>query len=147
MQVVNLPITMLDSELEPPRFAHQGDAGLDLRSAIDIVIEPGCRALVPTGVAVAIPEAHAGLVVPRSGLAAKHGISIVNAPGLIDSGYRGEIKVILINTDASEAFSIQRGDRIAQLVVIAVPPIELAYVDELSSSQRGAQGFGSSGVS
>ncbi len=147
MQVVNLPITMLDSELEAPRFAHQDDAGLDLRSAIDIVIEPGCRALVPTGVAVAIPEAHAGLVVPRSGLAAKHGISIVNAPGLIDSGYRGEIKVILINTDTSEAFSIQRGDRIAQLVVIAVPPIELAYVDELSSSQRGTQGFGSSGVS
>lgn len=137
---------MLDQNIEPPGYANYGDAGLDLRSAVDIELSPGHRALIPCGFAIEIPEGHAGLVIPRSGLAIKHGISIVNAPGLIDSGYRGEIKVVLINTDAEHTFNIKRGDRIAQLLIVPYPSIKLNLVDDLSDSARGEGGFGSSGV-
>ena len=140
-----LPLQKLDQTLETPSYAHVGDAGLDLRSSIDCTLKPGERMLVPCGIAVAIPSGYAGLVIPRSGLAINHGLSIVNAPGLIDSGYRGEIKAILINTDQQNDFQIQRGDRIAQLVIIQVPEIQIKYVDSLDASQRGEGGFGSSG--
>ena len=144
---LKLEIKQLDHDMPAIAYAHEGDAGLDLRSTIDVVISAGGRAVVPCGIAVAIPHGYAGLVIPRSGLAAKHGISVVNAPGLIDSGYRGEIKVILHNTDQSSEFAINRADRIAQLVIVEVPQVRLAYVNELSSTQRGEGGFGSSGVS
>lgn len=127
-------------------YAKPGDAGLDLRSAVDTLIQPGERCLVPCGIKAAIPEGYAGLVVPRSGLAAKHGISIVNAPGLIDSGYRGEIQAILLNTDKSEPFDISQGDRIAQLVIIEVPKVTVVEVDQLDITSRGEDGFGSSGI-
>ncbi len=127
-----------------PSRAYPGDAGLDLSSCERVVLAPGERALVPTGLAVAIPEGHAGLVQPRSGLAARHGISIVNTPGLVDSGYRGELLVNLVNTDPHEPFVVEPGMRIAQLVVIAVPEVETVEVDELSESERGVRGFGSS---
>lgn len=143
---MDIRIKMLDQNIEPPSYANYGDAGLDLRSAVDIELSPGCRALIPCGFAIEIPEGHAGLVIPRSGLAIKHGISIVNAPGLIDSGYRGEIKVVLINTDAEHTFNIKRGDRIAQLLIVPYPSIKLNLVDDLSDSARGEGGFGSSGV-
>lgn len=129
-----------------PSYAKQGDAGLDLRSRIDIQIAPGHRALIPTGVAVAIPEGYAGFVQPRSGLALKKGLTIVNTPGLIDSGYRGELGVIALNTDLEETININKGDRIAQLVILAVPTVELVIVEELDSTDRGETGFGSSGV-
>lgn len=144
-QCIKMPIKILDSGIPAPRYAKPGDAGLDLRSAVDAVVEPGQRQLIPTGVAVAIPEGYAGFVQPRSGLALKHGITIVNTPGLIDSGYRGELGVILLNTDSAEPFFINRGDRIAQLVVQAVPEVELVEVDELDETDRGGTGFGSSG--
>ena len=118
--------------------------GMDLSSCERIELAPGERALVPTGLAVAIPDGHAGFVQPRSGLAAKHGITIVNTPGLIDSGYRGELQVALLNTDARESFVVEEGMRIAQLVVLALPEIELVEVDELPDSERGVRGFGSS---
>lgn len=137
---------MLDDALEPPAYAHPGDAGLDLRSAIDGQLRPHERMTVPCGFALALPEGYAGLVVPRSGLAARRGISIVNAPGLIDAGYRGEIKVVLVNHDNDETFSFSRGDRIAQLVIIALPAITLHNTDTLPDSARGDRGFGSSGV-
>ena len=137
----------IDHDLQAPAYAHAGDAGLDLRSAEDFILPPGERRLVPCGVKLAIPEGYAGLVIPRSGLAYKHGISVVNAPGLIDSGYRGEIMVILINQDASNKFVVNRGDRIAQLMLVAVPTVELIQVEELDESDRGIGGFGSSGVS
>ncbi|MBR5259933.1 MAG: dUTP diphosphatase [Eggerthellaceae bacterium] len=146
MNNLNVHIKMLDCDMEVPAYAHEGDAGLDLRSTIDFSLKPGERKLIPCGFAIAIPEGYAGLVIPRSGLAAKHGISIVNAPGLIDSGYRGEIKVILINTDAECAFEAKRGDRIAQLMITAVPTVELHVSDELTDSDRGIGGFGSSGI-
>ena len=130
-----------------PAYAYVGDAGLDLRSAEDAVLKPFERKLVSCGIAIAIPEGHAGFVLPRSGLAAKHGISIVNAPGLIDSNYRGEIKAILVNLDAHEEFEISHGDRIAQLVIMPYPAVELKEVEELDQTVRGAGGFGSSGVS
>lgn len=140
-------IQLLDETLEAPSYAHPGDAGLDLRAAEDGVLEPFERALVSCGFAVAIPEGFAGLVIPRSGLAAKHGISIVNAPGLVDSGYRGEIKVVLVNLDPHESFSFKKGDRIAQMMIVATPTITLHNIQELPSSDRGTQGFGSSGIS
>jgi dUTP pyrophosphatase len=129
-----------------PERAHEHDAGYDLRAAEDARLEPGERTSVGTGVAVAIPEGHAGLVLPRSGLAAKHGIALTNAPGLIDSGYRGEIRVLLLNTDRDEAFEIAAGDRIAQLVVVRVEPIEFEEAAELDDTSRAAAGFGSTGV-
>jgi dUTP pyrophosphatase len=128
-----------------PARAYPGDAGLDLVACERHEIGPGERALVGTGIAVAIPEGHAGLVTPRSGLAAKNGVTIVNAPGLVDSGYRGELRVILHNTDRREPLVVEPGMRIAQLVVVAVPEAVLREVDELPASERGASGFGSSG--
>ena len=130
-----------------PRHAYAGDAGLDLSACERVVLEPGGRALVPTGVAVAIPTGYAGYVQPRSGLAIEHGITIVNTPGLVDSGYRGELRVILLNTDREHAFTIEPGTRIAQLVVLPVPPVELRLVDDLPDSERGERGFGSSTAS
>jgi len=130
-----------------PRHAYAGDAGLDLSACERVVLEPGGRALVPTGVAVAIPTGYAGYVQPRSGLAIEHGITIVNTPGLVDSGYRGELRVILLNTDREHAFTIEPGTRIAQLVVLPVPPVELRLVDDLPESERGERGFGSSTAS
>ena len=127
-----------------PAQAYAGDAGLDLAACEAVQIAPGERALVPTGLAVAIPPGHAGFVQPRSGLAAEHGITVLNTPGLIDSGYRGEVRVILQNTDASRTFSVEPGMRIAQLVVVPLAEIEVAEVDELPASARGVRGFGSS---
>jgi dUTP pyrophosphatase len=127
-----------------PARAYSGDAGLDLSACEQVVLGPGERALVPTGLAVAIPEGYAGYVQPRSGLAAKHGITIVNTPGLVDSGYRGELLVNLLNTDPGEEFTIEPGMRIAQLVVLEIPHVELVEVDELPDSERGVRGFGSS---
>jgi dUTP pyrophosphatase len=127
-----------------PRQAYAGDAGLDLSACERVVLEPGERALVSTGVAVAIPAGYAGYVQPRSGLAIEHGITIVNTPGLVDSGYRGELRVIVLNTDRANPFAIEPGMRIAQLVILPVPPVELRVVDELPESERGERGFGSS---
>lgn len=128
-----------------PTIAHPGDAGMDLRSVDELTLAPGARARVDTGLRIALPEGCAGLVVPRSGLAAHHGISVVNAPGLIDAGYRGRINVLLLNTDQREPFSIEVGDRIAQLVVVRVAAPTTVAVDELEDTVRGAGGFGSSG--
>jgi dUTP pyrophosphatase len=126
-----------------PGRAYAGDAGLDLSACERLELGPGERALVPTGLAVAIPDGYAGFVQPRSGLAAKHGISIVNTPGLVDSGYRGELKVALLNTDRREAFVVLPGMRIAQLVIVPVPEVDPIEVDELPESERGVRGFGS----
>ncbi|MCK6065372.1 MULTISPECIES: dUTP diphosphatase [Microbacterium] len=130
-----------------PVYAHPGDAGADLTAAEAVRLEPGERALVGTGVRIALPDGHVAFVVPRSGLAAKHGITIVNAPGTVDAGYRGEIKVSLLNTDAREAFDVAVGDRIAQLIVMPVPPVRFLPVDTLPDSSRGEGGFGSTGYS
>jgi len=127
-----------------PARAYRGDAGLDLAACERVELGPGERALVPTGLAVAIPEGYAGYVQPRSGLAARHGISIVNTPGLVDSGYRGELKINLLNTDRREAFVVEPGMRVAQLVILPLPEVELVEVDELPESERGVRGFGSS---
>ena len=143
---IQVKIKRLDQELPLPRDANPGDAGLDLYSAVDVVIEPMRRVMIPTGVAIALPEGYAGFVQPRSGLAAKKGLSIVNTPGLVDSGYRGELKVIAINTDADEPITIARGERVAQLVVQRVPAVELVEVDELDATERGESGFGSTGL-
>ena len=140
-----LKLKKLDSGLPTPKYANPGDAGLDMYSTEDIVLNPGERALISTGIAVAIPLGYAGFVQPRSGLAAKQGFSIVNTPGLIDSGYRGEIKVIGLNTDNSNAIEIKRGDRVAQLVIQEVPYVNLIEVEELDETERSAGGFGSSG--
>jgi dUTP pyrophosphatase len=129
-----------------PGRAYDGDAGLDLASCDRVVLAPGERASVGTGLAVAIPEGYAGFVQPRSGLAAKHGITIVNAPGLVDSGYRGEVMVVLLNTDRDDPFEVEPGMRIAQLVLMEVPEVRTKVVDELPGSERGARGHGSSGV-
>jgi dUTP pyrophosphatase len=142
--VIELPIRRLREDAVVPGRAYAGDAGLDLASCEHVELAPGERATVGTGLAVAIPEGCAGFVQPRSGLAAKHGITIVNAPGLIDSGYRGELKVTLLNTDAHEPFVVEVGMRIAQLVVLEVPSVEPIEVDELPDSERGVRGFGSS---
>lgn len=139
-------IQRLDKDLPLPQYAKPGDAGLDIYSSIDSVIKPGERALIPTGIAIALPDGFVALAHPRSGLAAKHGISIVNAPGTIDAGYRGEIKIILINTDLSESFEIKRGDRIAQLVFQKFESADLIEVAQLPDSERGAGGFGSTGL-
>jgi dUTP pyrophosphatase len=141
---MNLRFRRLADGARAPARAHDGDAGLDLHAAESVVIGPGERASVGTGVAVAIPEGHAGLVVPRSGLAARSGISLVNTPGLIDSGYRGELRVLLLNTDREQPFSVEPGDRIAQLVVVAVASPEPIEAD-LDETVRGAGGFGSTG--
>ena len=146
MQAISVPVKKLDESLETPAYAYSGDAGLDLRSAEETVLKPFERKAVSCGIALAIPSGYAGFVMPRSGLAAKHGISIVNSPGLIDSNYRGEIKVLLINLDAHDDFAIAKGDRIAQLVISAVPPVSLCEVDSLDETSRGECGFGSSGV-
>ncbi len=143
---MRLPITRLDRELPLPRYAHDGDAGLDLFSAEDVVLKPFARSLIPTGIAVAIPEGYAGFVQPRSGLAIKQGLSLVNTPGLIDSHYRGEIKIIAINLDPDSDISLKRGDKIAQLVIQPVARVQLLEVDELDSTARGEGGFGSTGV-
>ena len=142
--MIELQIQRLRTDAVLPERAYHGDAGLDLAACERVELAPGERAVVGTGLAVAIPEGHAGFVQPRSGLADRHGISIVNSPGLIDSGYRGELKVILINTDTSHAFIVEPGMRIAQLVLLAVPPVELRVVDQLPASERGERGFGSS---
>ena len=132
--------------MEAPCYARPGDAGLDVRAAVDGCLQPFERMTVPCGFALAIPEGYAGLVMPRSGLAARHGVSLVNAPGLIDSGYRGEIKVVLVNLDPREPFTFHRGDRIAQLMIVAAPLVTLHNTDKLPESDRGERGFGSSGV-
>lgn len=137
-------LKLLDPDLPVPGHARPGDAGVDLHARQAVALAAGEWATVPTGIAVAIPEGHAGLVVPRSGLAARHGIGVVNGPGLIDSGYRGEVAVILVN-HGSESVTLERGDRIAQLVVVPVATQEMVVVDELPSSERGAGGFGSTG--
>jgi dUTP pyrophosphatase len=142
--MMELPITRLRPEAVLPERAYSGDAGLDLAACEHVVLAPGERATIGTGLAVAIPEGHAGFVQPRSGLASRHGIAIVNAPGLVDSGYRGELRVVLLNTDRAEPFTVEPGMRIAQLVVLRVPELELLEVDELPSSERGVRGFGSS---
>ena len=144
--LVRLPVKRLDSTIELPSYAYEGDAGLDLRSSEDVTLKPFERRLVSTGLAIAIPEGYAGFVQPRSGMALKHGLSMANTPGLIDSHYRGELKVIAINLDPSEPIVIKRGDRIAQLVIQQVPVISLVEVEELDETDRGAGGFGSSGV-
>jgi dUTP pyrophosphatase len=142
--MIELPITRLRPDAVVPARAYEGDAGLDLAACERAVLGPGERRLVPTGLAVAIPDGYAGFVQPRSGLAARHGLTVVNTPGLVDSGYRGELKVILLNTDATEPFVVEPGMRIAQLVVVPVPGVELVEVDELPASERGVRGFGSS---
>src|SRR3979409_2499783 len=142
--MIELPIQRLRPDAVVPGRAYAGDAGLDLSACERVELGPGERALVPTGLAVAIPEGYAGFVQPRSGLAAKHGISIVNTPGLVDSGYRGELKVALLNTDRREPFVVEPGMRIAQLVILPIPELELVEVDELPQSERGVRGFGSS---
>ncbi len=141
---MKIPLQRLDPELPVPVSTHPGDAGVDLRARETTTLGPGERALIPTGVAVAIPDGHVGLVAPRSGLATRHGIGVVNAPGIVDSGYRGELQVVMVN-HGSEVVTLARGDRIAQLVVVpfATPAFDL--VDELPGSSRGSDGFGSSG--
>lgn len=141
--MIDVAVRRLRPDAEIPSQAYEGDAGLDLAACEPAVLEPGERAVVPTGVAVEIPEGYAGFVQPRSGLAARHGIGIVNSPGLIDSGYRGEIRVVLLNT-GRETFSVEAGMRIAQLVIAPVASVRLVEVDELAASERGTQGFGSS---
>jgi len=138
-------ITRLDPDLPLPAYEHPGDAGMDLRSRIDVTLAPGERRLVPTGMAIALPDGHVGLVCARSGLALRHGIGLVNAPGVIDAGYRGEIGVILVNHDATTPVSLNRGDRIAQLVIERVERARLVEVTELPGSHRGGGGFGSTG--
>jgi dUTP pyrophosphatase len=142
--MIELPIQRVRPDAVVPARAYAGDAGLDLVATERIELGPGERAVVPTGLAVAIPEGYAGFVQPRSGLASRHGITIVNTPGLVDSGYRGELMVVLHNTDRVEAFLVEPGMRIAQLVVLPIPEVELVEVEELPPSERGARGFGSS---
>ena len=144
--MIELSIQRLRDDAVVPTRAYDGDAGLDLAACERVELGPGERATVGTGLAVAIPNGYAGFVQPRSGLASRHGITIVNTPGLVDSGYRGELKVILLNTDTSEPFVVEPGMRIAQLVVMQVPGIDPVEVDELPESERGVRGFGSSAV-
>jgi dUTP pyrophosphatase len=140
-----LPVRRLDPGLPLPAYAHPGDAGADLCAAEDVELPPGGRATVGTGVAVAVPDGHAAFVHPRSGLASRHGITVVNAPGTVDAGYRGELRVVLLNTDQREPFTVRRGDRIAQLVVQPVTRVRFLEVAELPASPRGEGGFGSTG--
>lgn len=144
--VLELPVVRLDPDLALPGYARSGDAGLDLVARLAATVAPcGGRALVPTGIAVAIPTGFAGFVLPRSGSALRHGLTVANAPGLIDAGYRDEVKVILLNTDPTEPFEVHRGDRVAQLVIQAVEHVILRPVGFLEASERGAGGFGHSG--
>ena len=147
MSSVQVLITRLDPDLPLPRYAKGGDAGADIVSRTDITLAPGERALVPTGIAIALPDGYVALVHPRSGLAIKHGVTMVNAPGTVDAGYRGELQIILINHDKSESVSFKRGDRIAQLVIQRVERAEFVEVHELPGSGRGSGGFGSTGRS
>ncbi|HEX4905558.1 MAG TPA: dUTP diphosphatase [Acidimicrobiales bacterium] len=143
---MELPVVRLDPDLPMPAYANPGDAGLDLHARVDVLLRAGGgRALVPTGIAVAIPEGHAGFVQPRSGLALKHGVTCLNTPGLIDAGYRDELKVILVNTDGEHDYQVHRGDRIAQLVLQRVEHATFVVVDDLGASSRGKTGFGSTG--
>jgi dUTP pyrophosphatase len=144
--VIELPIQRLRDDAVVPTRAYAGDAGLDLAACERVELGPGERATVGTGLAVAIPDGYAGFVQPRSGLASRHGITVVNTPGLVDSGYRGELKVILLNTDQRDSFVVEPGMRIAQLVVLQVPELDPVAVDELPESERGVRGFGSSAV-
>ena len=147
--MVRVPLHQLDPELPVPSYARDGDAGADLVARCDVVLAcGGGRAVVPTGLAVAIPDGYAGFVLPRSGLAARHGITCLNTPGLVDSGYRGELQVVLVNLDPSRDYEVSRGDRIAQLVIMAVDQVafELVAADELGTSERGGGGFGHTGV-
>lgn len=143
---MKLLVRRLDAGVPRPAYAHAGDAGLDLHAAHDVTLEPGGRALVGTGLAVALPPGCAGFVLPRSGLAWRHGVSLLNTPGLIDAGYRGELKVLLVNHDRAATVTLRRGERIAQLVLQRVERAELVEVDELPASERGAGGFGSTGA-
>ena len=145
MPDLEIAVRRLDPDLPLPSYAHPGDAGADLVTAVDVRLEPGERALVPTGVAIALPEGYVALVHPRSGLAARHGLSIVNTPGTIDAGYRGEIKVLLINHDPAEAIDLRRGDRVAQLVVQRFERAAFVAVSDLPESVRGSGGYGSTG--
>ena len=140
-----LLVKRLDPELPLPRFAHPGDAGLDLHSADTITLAAGARVVVGTGLAVAVPDGYVGLVTPRSGTAVRAGLSMVNTPGIVDSGYRGEVRIVLINLDPTEPIAIERGDRIAQLVIVPVATVDVVETDELPGSARGEGGFGSSG--
>jgi dUTP pyrophosphatase len=144
---MDLPFTRVRPEGVLPLAQHPGDAGLDLRAAVGVTVKPGERAMVPTGVAVAIPDGHAGLVLPRSGLASRRGLTLANAPGLIDAGYRGEVVCAVVNLDPHEAVEVAPGDRIAQLVIVALPTVSPTLVDELPQTPRGTDGFGSTGVS
>jgi len=143
---IQVPILKLDDSITLPSYAYEADAGLDLASNADMVIQPFQRCLVPTGFALSIPEGYAGFVLPRSGLSLRTGLSLINTPGLIDSHYRGEIKVAVVNLDANQPVAINRGDRIAQLVIMPVAQVELLAVDALESTSRGEGGFGSSGI-
>lgn len=145
MSAVEVLITRLDKDLPLPAYEHPGDAGLDLRARTDVSLAPGARALVPTGVAIALPPGCVALVCPRSGLALRHGVGLVNAPGVIDAGYRGEIAVVLVNHDLHDAVHLRRGDRIAQLLVQRVESARLVEVSDLPGSHRGTGGFGSTG--
>jgi dUTP pyrophosphatase len=142
--VIDVAVRRLREDAHLPHQAYEGDAGFDLAACEHVVLAPGERAVVATGIAVEIPQGYAGFVQPRSGLAARHGVGVVNSPGLIDSGYRGEIKIVLINTDREEAFVVDPGMRIAQLVVAPVAAVRMVEVEELAVSERGARGFGSS---
>lgn len=142
---MRLSFMRVDPRAQSPSRAHPHDAGYDLYSIADARLDPGARVAVPTGIAVAVPPGHAGLVLPRSGLALRHGISVVNAPGLIDPGYRGEIKVLLLNTDREAPYEVRRGDRIAQIVVVRASEVEWHETDRLDDTPRGGGGFGSSG--
>jgi dUTP pyrophosphatase len=143
---LELPFRRLSPDAELPAAAHPGDAGLDLRSTVDVDVGPGQRVLVPTGVAVAIPDGHAGFVLPRSGLASKRGLTLANSPGLIDAGYRGEVTCAVVNLDGSASVRIAKGDRIAQLVIVPIADVEPVWADELPDSERGSGGFGSTGA-
>jgi dUTP diphosphatase len=143
---MRVEFTRLDPSVSLPRRAREGDAGLDLAANVDAKVGPGERAMIPTGLAVAIPKGHAGLVLPRSGLASKRGLTLSNSPGLIDAGYRGEVTIAVVNLDPMETVEITRGDRIAQLLVVPFAEVEPVEVDELPPSERGEGGFGSSGL-
>lgn len=143
--MVDIQIRRLDPSLPLPSYAHPGDAGADLYAAVDVTLDPGERQLVPTGIALALPEGYVALVHPRSGLAYRHGLSIVNAPGTIDAGYRGEVQVCLVNLDTTKPVRLARGDRIAQLVIQRFETARLVEVDELSETERGRGGYGSTG--
>jgi dUTP pyrophosphatase len=142
--VIEIPVARLREGARVPTRAYAGDAGLDLAACEPVELGPGERAVVPTGLAVAIPHGYAGFVQPRSGLAAEHGIAVVNSPGLIDSGYRGEIRVVLLNTDPERTWAAEAGERIAQLVILRMPEVEVVEVGDLSETERGVRGFGSS---